>query len=131
MNDYINKNEFFEALYSVGFRGAKGHKLLCEFTDELDAIPGGMYFGQFSKLAVFVDMMYGISSAKQIINRHVYELLDFLEKVGFKESTLKSYITSVRQVHKWNKELFSEDFVIPSNTDWEIWKSQTNLANKD
>lgn len=123
MNDCINKNDFFEALFDVGFIGVKGHQMLCEFTGSSDTIPDGMYFGQFAKLAVFVDMQYGITSTKQLITNYVYELLDFLQKIGFKDSTLKYYITSVRQVYEWNKQLFSKDFQMPTNAGWELWKT--------
>lgn len=49
---------------------------------------GGIYYSEFAKLAVFVDWKYGIKSVKQIKTSHVYELLEYLRGLGYKDSTL-------------------------------------------
>ncbi|MEG1986353.1 MAG: hypothetical protein RR033_03560 [Clostridia bacterium] len=119
----VDEKVFFDKVFNAGLIGSQGHQLLSEFTGELGAIRGGTYYSAFVKLAVFVDLRYNIARVKQITVNHVYELLEFLKSIGFKSSTIKSYITAVRQVYLENIDLFSNNFIIPSVAGWSKWES--------
>lgn len=112
------KKDFFDALQEVYTNGGIGNMLMSEFYEL--RIAGGSEI-QIARLAVYMEWEYGITSIKQIKTEHIYELLEFLGGKGFKDTTLKSYISSFRQVYKWNKHLFSEGFEIPTNTGFSQW----------
>lgn len=120
----IDEKIFFDKVFKSGISGSQGHKLLSEFTGELGSIKGGTYYSAFVKLAVFVDLKYNFTSVKQLTDNHVYELLEFLKSIGFESSTLKSYITAVRQVYIENRELFNNSFTIPTVASWSEWDKQ-------
>ncbi|MNN73510.1 hypothetical protein D3C81_1896340 [compost metagenome] len=88
-----------------------------------DRIAGGSE-SQFARLAVYMEWKYGITCTKQIKTEHVYELLEFLRKNGFKDTTLKAYVSAFRQVYRWNKHLFLEDFEMPTNTGFAKWQKR-------
>lgn len=119
------KKDFFDALGEVYTEGGIGNTLMCEFYDH--RVAGGSET-QFARLAVYMEWKYGIKSTKQIKTDHVYELLGFLREEGFKEATLKGYITAFRQVYKWNKHLLSEGFEIPTNAGFAKW-SEKEISN--
>lgn len=105
-----------------------GNKMLREFvsdSDEIyDGVPGGMYYSQFGRLAVYMENKYGITSIKSLRTSHVYELLEYMRTEGFKDATLKYHITSIRQVYKDHQELFSEEFVLPTNAAYEQYRQE-------
>lgn len=115
------KNDFFDALEEVYTKGGMGNTLMCQFYEQRMA--GGSE-SQFARLAVYMEWKYGITCTKQIKTEHVYELLELLRKKGFKDATLKGYISAFRQVCKWNKHLFLEDFEIPTNTEFTKWSEK-------
>ena len=106
------KKNFFAALEEVYTKGGIGNTLMRQFYEQ--RISGG-YERHFARLAVYMEWKYGITCTKQIKTEHVYELLKLLRDNGFKDITLKGYISSFRQVYKRNKHLFSEEFEIPTN----------------
>ncbi|EOU1645772.1 hypothetical protein OQL12_001476 [Clostridium perfringens] len=112
------KKDFFDALEEVYTQDGIGNTLMCQFYEQ--RIAGGSE-SQFARLAVYMEWKYGIKCTKQIKTEHVYELLELLKENGFKDTTLKSYVSSFRQVYKWNKHLFSEDFEIPTNIGFIKW----------
>ncbi|TBX09425.1 hypothetical protein BFS07_01615 [Clostridium perfringens] len=112
------KKDFFDALEEVYTQDGIGNTLMCQFYEQ--RIAGGSE-SQFARLAVYMEWKYGIKCTKQIKTEHVYELLELLKENGFKDTTLKSYVSSFRQVYKWNKHLFSEDFEIPTNIEFIKW----------
>ena len=112
------KKDFFDALEEVYTKGGIGNTLMYEFYEH--RIAGGSE-SQFARLAVYMEWKYGITCTKQIKTEHVYELLELLRGKGFKDTTLKSYISAFRQVYKWNKHLFLESFKIPTNTGFAKW----------
>ena len=97
-----------------------------EFSDKRDkplsGIHSGMHYSQFSRLAVFVENKHGITSVSLIQNFHVYELLKYMRSKGFKDSTLKYYLTAIRQVYKEQQHLFSEDFNLLTNASYEKYR---------
>lgn len=95
---------------------------MCDFYEHRTA--GGSE-SQFARLTVYMEWKYGITRTKQIKTEHVYELLELLKGKGFQDTTLKGYISVFRQVYKWNKHLFSEDFEIPTNTGFAKWEKET------
>lgn len=120
------KNDYFDALEEVYFKGGIGNTLMYDFYNH--RIAGGNE-SQFARLAVYMEWKYGITCTKQIKTEHIYELLELLRGKGFKDTTLKCYISAFRQVYKWNKQLFSEDFEIPTNIGYAIW-SENETLNK-
>ncbi len=112
------KKDFFDALEEVYTKGGIGNTLMCDFYEH--RIAGGSE-SQFARLAVYMEWKYGITGTKQIKTEHIYELLEFLKGKGFKDTTLKSYISAYRRVYKWNKHLFLESFEIPTNTGFAQW----------
>lgn len=115
------KKDFFNALEEVYIQGGIGNTLVCQFYEH--SIVGGSE-SQFARLAVYMEWKYGIICTKQIKTVHIYELLEFLRENGFKETTLKGYVSAFRQVYKWNKHLFLEDFEIPTNTGFKKWSEK-------
>ena len=115
------KKDFFDALEEVYTQGGIGNTLMCQFYEH--RIAGGSE-SQFARLAVYMEWKYGITCTKQIKTEHVYELLEFLREKGFKDTTLKGYISAFRQVYKWNKHLFFEDFEIPTNAEFTKWSEK-------
>lgn len=112
------KKDFFDALGEVYTRGGIGNTLMLDFYEHRAA--GGSE-SQFARLAVYMEWKYGITSTKQIKTEHIYELLELFRRRGFKEVTLKGYISAFRRVYEWNKHLFLEDFTIPSNAGFAQW----------
>jgi len=112
------KKDYFDALEEVYTEGGIRNTLMNEFYD--NRVAGGSE-RQFARLAVYMEWKYGITSTKQIKTENVYELLELFRRKGYKDATLKSYISAFRQVYKWNRHLFLEDFEIPSNTGFEKW----------
>ncbi|MGE7840720.1 hypothetical protein ACQKNX_08005 [Lysinibacillus sp. NPDC093712] len=119
------KKDYFDALEEVYTKGGIGNTLMCEFHEKREA--GGSE-SQFAKLAVYVEWKYGITCTKQLKTEHIYELLELLRENGFKDTTLKGYISAFRQVCKWNKHLFLENFESPSNSGFEKW-SELEMSN--
>ncbi|HBF8684671.1 TPA: hypothetical protein KO123_001326 [Clostridioides difficile] len=115
------KKDFFDALEEVYTQGGIGNMLMCQFYEQ--RIAGGSE-SQFARLAVYMEWKYGITCTKQIKTEHVYELLELLKENGFKDTTLKGYVSSFRQVYKCNKHLFSKDFEIPTNTGFTKWEEK-------
>lgn len=115
------KKNFFDALEEVYTKGGIGNTLMCQFYE--NRIAGGNE-SQFAKLAVYMEWKYGITCTKQVKTEHIYELLELLKVNGFKDITLKGYISSFRQVYKWNKHLFLESFEIPTNAEFTKWAEQ-------
>lgn len=116
------KKDYFDALQEVYYKGGIGNTLMCEF--DRHRTSGGSE-SQFAKLAVYMEWKYGIKRTKQIKTEHVYELLELLKGKGFKDVTIKSYISAFSQVYKWNNHLFSEDFEIRTNTGFAKWEEET------
>ena len=112
------KKDFFDALEEVYTQGSIGNTLMCQFYEH--RVAGGSE-SQFARLAVYMEWKHGITCTKQIKTEHVYELLELLRENGFKDTTLKGYVSAFRQVYKWNKHLFLEDFEIPTNTGFAKW----------
>lgn len=109
------------ALGEVYTQGGIGNTLMCQFY--VHCMAGGSE-SQFARLAVYMEWKYGITCIKQIKTEHVYELLELLELLkenGFKDTTIKGYVSAFRQVYRWNKHLFSEDFEMPTNTGFAKW----------
>lgn len=73
------------------------------------------------KTCCIYEWKHGITCTKQIKTEYIYELLELLRENGFKDTTLKCYISAFRQVYKWNKQLFLADFEIPTNTGFVKW----------
>lgn len=109
------KKDFFDALNEVYIAGGIGNTLLSQFYE--DRLNGGSE-SQFVKLAVYMEWKYGITHTKQIKTEHIYELLELLKKYDFKDTTLKNYISAFRNLYKWNKDLFSDDFAIPTYSEF-------------
>jgi len=145
MGDCMDKRDFFEMVADIYGAPTVGQRLMIEFNDEgdrlhrglseiinqysendeeflHDGIRCGMYYSQYIKLAVYLEWKHNITSNKDIRTRHVYELLEYLRCRGFKDSTLKGYITAVRQVCRDNQHLFSEDFELPTNAGYDQYK---------
>lgn len=118
------KKDYFDALEEVYTKGGIGNTLMCQFYE--DRLEGGGE-SQFAKLAVYMEWKYGITCTKQVNTEHIYELLEFLKENGFKDTTLKGYISAFRQVYKWNKHLFLESFEIPTNTGFAKWLEKETL----
>lgn len=122
------KKDFFDALEEVYTKGGIGNTLMNEFYKH--RIAGGNE-SQFARLAVYMEWKYRITCTKQIETEHVYELLELLRGKGFKNTTLKSYISAFRQVYKWNKHLFSEGFEIPTNAGFAKWVDKEHLISDE
>lgn len=120
------KKDYFDALEEVYFEGGLGNIVLNEFYDNI--ISGGSE-RQFARLAVYLEWKYGIKSIKEINTEHIYELLELFREYGYKDSTLKGYISAFRQAYKWHVHLFSEEFEMPSNMGYEKWTENRNLKN--
>lgn len=114
---FLNK-DYFDALEEVYYWGGIGNTLLRDFYD--NRIEGGSE-SQFARLAVYMEWRYGIKSTKQIETRHIYELLDLFRLTGFKDSTLKGYISAYRHIYSRNRHLLSDDFEMPSNEGFSKW----------
>ena len=109
---------FFDMVFDAGFPGEVGYRFHAEMQGT-----GIGYRGQLVKLGVFMEAAHGIASFKKLEEHHIYEFLEFLRQKGFKESTLKTYITAVRQAHRWGGHLFSDDFAPPAAAGYEKWKT--------
>ncbi|MBG9693318.1 hypothetical protein ABD91_21520 [Lysinibacillus sphaericus] len=116
------KKDFFDALQEVYTEGGIGNTLMCQFFKNSNG--GGE--SQFAKLAVYMEWKYGITCTKHIKTEHIYELLELLKENGFKDTTLKGYISAFRHVYKWNRHLFLESFEIPTNTEFAKWAEKRN-----
>ena len=110
--------DFFDALDEVYTTGGIGNALMLDFYEH--RVEGGSE-SQFARLAVYMEWEYGIKNTKQIKTEHIYELLELFRRRGFKEATLKSYISAFRKVCKRNQHLFLEDFEIPTNEGFTQW----------
>lgn len=122
----LMKKDFFDALEEVYTQGGIGNMLMCQFYEQRT---DGRGHSQLAKLAVYMEWKYGITCIKQIKTEHIYSLLEFLKENGFKDSTLKGYISAFSQVYKWDKHIFSEDFEIPTNTEFTKW-SEKETSNE-
>ena len=125
-SEKMEQKDFLEGLEDIYTGYAVGSKLMLEFNEEKDkphyGIRAGMYYTQFARLATFMANKYNITSIKMIQTSHVYELLEYLRSKGFKDATLKGYITAVRQVYKDNSHLFTNEFVLPTNAAYEQYR---------
>ena len=143
----MDNRDFFEMVYDIYGTPTIGQKMMIEFNgddeeclhrginalireysddDEYlhNGIRSGMYYSQYVRLAVYMEWKHGITSNRHICTHHVYELLEYLRFRGFKDTTLKGYITAVRQVYKENSHLFSEDFELPTNAGYELYRER-------
>ena len=68
-----------------------------------------------------------LSLYKEIKTKHIYELLELFRGEGYKDATLKGYISAFRQAYKWHMHLFSEEFEMPSNAGFEEWAKNRNV----
>lgn len=118
------KREYFDVLEEVYTEGGIGNTVMNEFYDNI--VSGGSE-RQFARLAVYMEWKYGIMSIKQIKTEHIYELLELFRGEGYKDATLKSYISAFRRAYKWHRHLFSEGFVIPSNIGFEKWAEKRKV----
>lgn len=122
---------YFEGLSDIYTEGAVGNKLMREFSDDEDeyynGIRAGMYYSSFARLAVYLENKYYITNVGMIQTSHVYELLEYMRLEGFKDATLKSYITAVRQVYKDQQHLFSDKFVLPTNAAYEQYRQNNKV----
>lgn len=121
------KNEdYFIGLSEVLFEDAVGNRLMRDFFEEKNAvycgIRAGMYYSSFARFAVYMENKYGITKIKSIKTVHVYELLEYMRSRGFKESTLKSYMTAIRQVYREQQHLFANEFELPTNASYEQYR---------
>ena len=143
----MDNRDFFEMVADIFGAPTVGQKLMLEFTDDdeddfhngIDAlvdeyaddewhhrgIRSGMYYSQYIRLAVYMEWKYSITSNKDIRTHHVYELLEFLRQEGFKEATLKGYISAVRHVYSNNTTLFSDEFELPNNAGYAQYRSES------
>ena len=110
--------DFFDVLDEVYTTGGIGNALMLDFYEH--RVEGGSE-SQFARLAVYMEWEYGIKNTKHIKTEHIYELLELFRRRGFKEATLKSYISAFRKVCKRNQHLFLEDFEIPTNEGFTQW----------
>lgn len=115
----MNKTDLFEGLSDIYFGKSRLNKMMREFNDETnnqyDGIRAGVYYSQFSRLSIYVLNKYDITTLEVLKTSHLYEMLEYMRLQGFKESTLKSYITGVRCVYKEKSHLFSDKFILPTN----------------
>lgn len=118
------KKDYFDALEEVYTEDGIGNTVMNEFYDNI--VSGGSE-RQFARLAVYMEWKYGIKTIKQIRAEHIYELLELFRGEGYKDTTLKGYISAFRQAYKWHRHLFSEDFEIPSNTGFEKWAEKRKV----
>ena len=129
----LEHKDFLEGVFDIYFEGAIGNKLMREFSsDESEyymGIRAGVYYSSFARLAVYLENKYSISNVKMIQTSHVHELLEYLRsKKGFKDSTLKGYISAIRHVYKEQQRLFSDEFVIPTNSAYEQYRQKNNAT---
>ena len=118
------KKDYFDALEEVYTEGGIGNTVMNEFYDNI--VSGGSE-RQFARLAVYMEWKYGIKSIRQIMTEPIYELLELFRGEGYKDATLKSYISAFRQAYKWHRHLFSEYFEMPSNTGFEKWAEKRKV----
>jgi len=126
----MGHKDYFVGLENRYVWNATGNKMMQELTPTRDedefygGVRGGMYYSQFGRLAVYMENRYGLTDVKSLRTSHIYELLEYMRAEGFKEATLKYHITSVRQVYKDNHELFSDEFVLPTNAAYEQYRQE-------
>lgn len=68
------KKDFFDALGEIYTQDGIGNTLICQFNEH--RIAGGNE-SQFARLAVYMELKFGITSTKLIKTEHVYGLLVF------------------------------------------------------
>ena len=124
----MNKADLFEGLSDIYFGKSRLNKMMREFNDETnnqyDGIRAGVYYSQFSRLSIYVLNKYDITTLEVLKTSHLYEMLEYMRLQGFKESTLKSYITGVRCVYKEKSHLFSDKFILPTNNEYKKYRQE-------
>ena len=102
---------YFSALNDPYTYGGIGNDLMNDFYAHRQ---GGGHEMHFSRLAVYEDLHHGIKTTKEIQTVHIYEFLKFLLEQGFKSGTIRSYISSYREIYRWDPQLFCNTFEKPS-----------------